>query len=380
MIDFKGVKKRDNLTVEVPLLVPVAELPTLLTFYNYLVVPNGATISEQARNPVGTGPFKFVSFTPGTQSTFAANPHYWQSGLPYVDKLVVNSSFTDSTAQMDALLAGDIDVFTQVPYTLAKENASNSQIRILNSAGSNWYQVCMRINHEPFTDVRVRQAMRLIADRPEIVAAGLDGYGTIGNDLEGDYCEHFASQLHRSQDIDQAKSLLKAAGKSDLTVTLPVAAAAPGLLESATVYAQQAKAAGVTVKLQTVSASSYFTPAGGYLSRPFGLDYCASSWPSLTMTYRAQFTKSAPYNDTAWGFQPGGAAAGALLAQAIAELNPAKAEQLWYEVQLQQFNEGGSIDFAQANYVDAIATNVQGLQTTKAGYLNDWHLLGAWFS
>ena len=380
MIDYERVRKRGNLTVEVPLLFPVAQFPTFTTFYNNLVVPNGTSISEQAHNPVGTGPFKFVSFQPGSQSVFAANPHYWQPGLPYVDKLIVDSSFTAPAAQMNALLAGDIHVFTQAPYTLAKENESNSQIEILNSIGGNWYQICMRINREPFTDVRVRQAMRLVANRPEIIAAGLDGYGTVGNDLLGKYCPYFASDLTRSQDIEQAKSLLKAAGKSGLTATLPVADAAPGLLESATVYAQQAKAAGINVILQNVSSSTYFTPSGGYLSRPFGLDYAAAASPSLPFDYLAQYQKSAPYNDTAWGLTPATAATDPLLAQAVGELNPSKAAELWHEVQLLQFNEGGALVFAQANFVDIISTSVHGLQTTKAGYLNDWYLLGAWLS
>ena len=382
MIDYERLRKRGNLTIEVPLLFPVAQFPTLMTSaaYNNLVVPNGTSISEQAHNPVGTGPFKFVSFQPGSQSVFAANPHYWQPGLPYLDKLIVDSSFTAPAAQMNALLAGDIHVSTIAPYTLAKENESNSQIEILNSIGGNWYQICMRINRDPWTDVRVRQAMRLIANRPEIIAAGLDGYGTVGNDLLGKGCTYFASDLTRSQDIEQAKSLLKAAGKSGLTATLPVADAAPGLLESATVYAQQAKAAGVNVILQNVSSSTYFTPSGGYLSRPFGLDYNAYSDPSLTVSYRGQYNKNAPYNDTAWGLTPATASTAPLLAQAVGELNPSKAAELWHEVQLLQFNEGGALVFAYAAFVDIIATNVHGLQTTMAGYLNNWHLLGAWLS
>ena len=107
-VDFKGLRKRDRLTVDVPLVRPCAQFPSLFTFLSVAtwIVPDGSSAKELARRPIGTGPFKFVSFTPGQQSVFEANRDYWEHGKPYVDRLVVDSSFTSSTALVNALLSG----------------------------------------------------------------------------------------------------------------------------------------------------------------------------------------------------------------------------------------------------------------------------------
>src|SRR5487761_2380798 len=80
--NFQAVRKRDTLTVEVPLNVPVAEFPTIFAYFDFPVVQNGATAKTAAKQPIGTGPFKYSSFTPGSQSVFDANPDYWESGKP----------------------------------------------------------------------------------------------------------------------------------------------------------------------------------------------------------------------------------------------------------------------------------------------------------
>ena len=381
VIDYSRVRKRGPLTVEIPLLIPVAQFPTLITYYNLYVIPAGATNSEIHARPIGTGPFKYVSFEPAVRSVFTANRDYWQHGKPYIDKLVVISSFTNETARLNALEAGTVNVNGSVPGVIANQLKGNPQIKLLNSVGGNIYQLFVRIDKPPFTDNRVRQALRLAADRPALVANGLDGYGAVANDLPGVFTEYYATKLpQRVQDIEKARSLLKAAGKEGLTFALPVADAAPGFTACATLYAEQAKAAGINVQITQVPAANYFSPSGGYLTRTAGLDSPAATPPSLTQQYRTSLRKGAPYNDTWWGYQPGGAAADALLAEAVGTLNPSRAEELWFEVQKLQYEQNGTLIYATANFLDAVASNVHGLRTTKAGYLNNWQLLDGWIN
>ena len=100
----------------------------------------------------------------------------------------------------------------------------------------------MRVDQAPFTDVRVRQAFRLMVDRNQMVRQVYSGHGRIGNDMYCPYDPSYPSKLaQRHQDIDQAKSLLKAAGQSDMAITLTTSPEDPGLLESAQVFAQNAK-------------------------------------------------------------------------------------------------------------------------------------------
>ena len=378
-VDFKRVRKLDRLTVEVPLLRPVAQFPTVLPGQNRGVIQNGATNSQLNSHPVGTGPFKFVSFTPGKQSIFAANPHYWEKGKPYVDKLVVDSSFTDENSRLNALLSGAIDVSPVFPFLPAKTYRNSHQVTVLRAASPLAYIIWMRVDKGPFADVRVRQAMKLIADRPALIEGALLGFGTLANDLQGGDTQYYASNLpQRSQDIEQAKSLLKAAGREGLSFALPTSNVFPGFTQSATLFAQQAKAAGVNVSVQEIPPATYYTSASGFLTRPICVD-AGASFPSLTVVYNQQYTATSPFNESHWGSQqPGGPAASRLITQAIAEPDPAKAEQLWAEVQSQQYNQGGALAWGTSDYLDAVGPKVQGLKTTAAFNLNNFRLLDGW--
>lgn len=128
-------------------------------------------------HPVGTGPFIFRSLIQGQYGSFARNPHYWDHGKPYVDKLTIYS-LADDTARLNALLGGQIDVMAQMPFAQARTGLSNS-FHLLRSPGLSAYAFYMAVDQAPFTDVRVRQALRLLADRQQLIDVALDGFGTV---------------------------------------------------------------------------------------------------------------------------------------------------------------------------------------------------------
>jgi peptide/nickel transport system substrate-binding protein len=98
------------------------------------------------------------------------------------------------------------------------------------------------------------------------------GYGTIGNDVFSPYDPSFPTDLpQREQDLDQAKSLLKAAGYSDLSIKLTTAPAAAGEVNMAQVFATHAKDAGINVQLDQHPVGTFYTDY--YMKVPFGMDY-----------------------------------------------------------------------------------------------------------
>src|SRR4051794_31700305 len=115
-IDLKKVRKVDAMTVEVPLLRPIAEFPSLLSFTYAVIIQDGF---KNWNKPVGTGAFRFGSFKPGANSTFTANPDYWR-GRPYVDELVIDTSYTNDNARLNALLGGTAGIVPNVPAALAR--------------------------------------------------------------------------------------------------------------------------------------------------------------------------------------------------------------------------------------------------------------------
>ena len=379
MVKFADVKKVNNLTVQVPLNYPVAQFPTIVAYSTFGVVQEGATIKSTAKHPIGTGPFEYVSFTPGSRSVFKANKNYWESGKPYVDQLIIDSSFTDTTSIMNALLSGTINLFPILPFVNAREQLSTKQVQIMESAAAECYMFAMRVDKGPFSDNRVREAFKLLIDRQAMIDGAWSGFGTVANDLICPYTEYFDSSLKRTQDVEKAKSLFKQAGVLGDTFVWPTSDSSPGMVESATILAEQATAAGVKVSVKVESASTYWTSAGGFGTRPCGQEVNQPA-ASLLTYYVAEYAKAAPYPDTHWGYQAGGAADEKLILDAIGATNPSKAKELWDQCQLQQFNQGGYIAWGSAPYVDAAANNVRGL-TAGAGFsYNNYRVCDGWIA
>src|SRR5262249_37351403 len=123
-----------------------------------------------------------------------------------------------------------------------------------------------------FNDVRVRQALRLVVDRPQLIDSALDGYGTVGNDVFSPFDRDFNHGLTRAADIPQAKALLKKAGHEKLTVALTTSPVATGTVAMATVLKQQAAQAGITIKLNQVDPGTFFS-SKNYLNWAFAQDF-----------------------------------------------------------------------------------------------------------
>ena len=193
----------------------------------------------------------------------------------------------------------------------------------------------------------------------------LSGYGTVANDLYSPFDACFNHSLpQRQQDIEQAKSLLKQAGKEGLSVDLHTTNGAAGMVESADVFATQAKAAGVTVNVK--NDPNYY--GDQYLKLAFSVDF----WG--TRNFLPQVANgsipTAPYNETHWPPKTGpGSNYLDLYNQALQETDPAKQCPIIQEMQSLEYNYGGYIIPFFNDLVDAYSSKVQGFKPSK-GTLN----------
>jgi peptide/nickel transport system substrate-binding protein len=365
-IDPKGMKKLDKRTVRLHLNRPDATILDALGQYIANIVPVGYSPAAVGKaNPnIGTGPYVLKSFTPGQQSVHVRNKNYWRSGQPYFDQVVI-IDFPDDTARVNALLGGQIDAMTDVPPAQVAVVQGHSGKRVLESPSAAWTPICMRVDAPPFNDVRVRQAMRLIADRPQMVAQALAGHGHIGNDLYAPFDPAFAHNLpQRHQDLDQAKSLLKAAGQSGLTIDLQSTNGALGMNEGAQVFAQQAKAAGVTVNVKILDSGAFYSSQ--YLKWTFSTDF----WG--TRNYLSQVAAgslpSSPYNETHW---PDAARQRflSLYTQALGTVDTKKRTAITHTMQAMEYQYGGYIVWGFSTLLDGYSSKVQGLKQGDRGVL-----------
>jgi peptide/nickel transport system substrate-binding protein len=360
-MDVAGIKKLDKYTVRIPLKTPDATIPQTLASYTFGIVPVGYQAYPHPQ--IGTGAYKLKSFTPGQQSVSVRNPNYWRTGEPYFDQVTI-IDFNDSTAQVNALLGGQIDAMTDLPASQVKILQARNLHALISKTGG-WLPLCMAIDIPPFDDVRVRQAMRLIVDRPLIIEQVLSGYGFTGNDLYSPFDPGYDHALpQRTQDISEAKSLLKSAGHSKLAIDLHTTNGASGMVELATVFQTQAQAAGVTVNVH--NDPNYY--GNLYLKLGFSVDF----WGTRSYLNQVQqgSLPTSPYNETHWPPKTGkGSNFESLYNQALAETDVGKRIEIEHEMQMLEYEIGGYIIPFFNDLIDGYANDVQGLKPSK-GTLN----------
>ena len=201
--------------------------------------------------------------------------------------------------------------------------------------------------------------MRLLVDRPQLINSAINGDATAASDVFSPYDPDFDSSLHRSQDIAQAKFLLKKAGKENLAVQLVTSPVSTGTVAMATALQQQAKAAGVNISLKTVDPTVFF--GANYKQWTFSQDFYNYS-PYLGQVAQSMLPTS-PFNETHWSLPH----YVNLNHQANATASPSVRREIKREMQLIDFNEGGYIIPAFIDALDAYSTKIIGYSAAKVG-------------
>jgi peptide/nickel transport system substrate-binding protein len=368
-IDPKGFKKLDNLTVKIGLLYPDTSIFLGCAKYASGIVPVG----YDPKNPVGSGPFKFVSFNPIQRMVLTRFDNFWRkdaSGvqLPYLDGIEY-VAFTDQTAIGNAVASSAVDAaagMAPAQYDLAK---ANPNMNTLVPQGYGYTTITMRVDKAPFQDVRVRQAMKLMLDRSQFINEVYAGKAIVANDIPAGQDPLYDKTIPQTtQDIERAKSLLKAAGHSNLTATMISYPETAYIEPQAQIFAQQAKGVGANISVQTVDSSTYY--AKDFLSVTLSLDFyfTATMWEALDYEFN---TLKAPYNETHWS-PPDFVA---LIKEARGETDSAKQKQKAADFQMLMKENDGVIITAFEGYPCALSTKFKGLVNDLANIgLNGSHL------
>ncbi|MDT0278157.1 ABC transporter substrate-binding protein [Blastococcus goldschmidtiae] len=179
---LKGVSMEvvDDLTVEYVLEEPNAAFPDVLTLApGWPFSPTAAAEfgPDAGSNPVGTGPFQFVSWQRDNALEVERNENYWRDGLPYLDGITFRP-IPDEDTRLASLESGDIQAMQSLRQsTIARardlEGVDNYEYLGNNSGGS-----LLNTSRPPFDDVRVRQALAYAIDQEELIEV-LGGTGMV---------------------------------------------------------------------------------------------------------------------------------------------------------------------------------------------------------
>jgi peptide/nickel transport system substrate-binding protein len=265
---FKGIlqkgatKKIDDYTIEFHLDAPNGNFPYMVSSdnYNAIILPADYK-GDFEKNFIGTGPFKFDSYTPKVGASFVRNPDYWGGQvLPARTEFVF---FADTQPQILALQGGQVDVINQLPVLSGVALLNDPNIEIIDLKAITHHQFHMRTDMDPFKDPRVRRAVALSLDRNKLVKGLMRGRAQLGNDspFAALYPSTDKTVAQRQQDLTEARQLMEAAGVGkgfEVTLTTERFLEIP---EYAQLVQNWVKEIGVDLKLNILDQDSYYGDA-----------------------------------------------------------------------------------------------------------------------
>lgn len=360
-VDLDASRATGERSIEFVLKRPTAEFPNVLAAFGAYIVPENA--SDFDKKPIGSGPFRFVSFTPGRSAVFRRNDDYWD-GAPHLEELEFVIA-NEESARVNALLGGQVEYAHELNPTTARAHGSKGRIDIVRLPNSAMQAFCMKTDRPPFDDKRVREAFFLIADRKELIDGALSGAGEIGNDLFGKGYEYYADALpQREQDLDKARALLKKADAERLKVTLDTSAVAAGFTEAASIFRDQAKKAGVTIEVEKGSKDSYWNDI---LDSGTLCCYRSGAMPIGTHISQRLLTDSTT-NATKWRHKD----FDALYQQAQSTRDKTERAAVYARTQRRLYSEGGFLVWGFADWIIGTLPRVKGVETKAPANTLDW--------
>jgi peptide/nickel transport system substrate-binding protein len=305
-LSTSNIEKVDDHTVKLHLDSPQIGVPEHLFHYPAMIVPKTFE-GDLVQQPVGTGPFLLEDYVETERATFVRREDYWRMGadgdpLPYLDRLVYIDLGEEESARIAALQSGQIDNIYNPGPDVWQAVKDLPGIGAYSASTAETFHIRMRVDMEPFNDVRVRQALKKCIDRQKMLDLALLGEGVLGHDtVFAPVHPEYAEKPIPEYDPEGARALLAEAGYPDgLTVELSTqqARAEPAMAQS---LKETAEAGGFTINLNILPSAQYWdiwteVPLGItiWAHRPLGIMI-----PALAFTADAEGNPGA-WNETRW--------------------------------------------------------------------------------
>ncbi|MER9702570.1 ABC transporter substrate-binding protein [Mesorhizobium sp. M0146] len=360
--------KSDGGDVVIALREPNVDLPYLMTDYHLIIQPNGGKDDPAAG--ISAGPYKVTVNQPGVRHGGEKFKGYWQGDkLGHADQveiIVIN----DPTARMAALQDRQVHMIDQVPPKVVDLVKRVPGVTIQNISGRGYCVFNMLCDAAPFNNNDLRRALKLAMDREEMVDKILRGYGAVGNDfpINASYPLFPEGVEQRAFDPDKAKFHYQKSGHSGPILLRTSEAAFPGAIDAALLLQQSCAKAGITLDVKREPSDGY--DENNWLKQPF----ITESWSGRStqdQMYSTAYLSTATWNDTHFfndRFDK-------LLIEARAEFDQKKRKDLYREMAIIVWNEGGSIIPMFRQYIDATGPGVNGFVKHPGRYMGNGYAL-----
>jgi peptide/nickel transport system substrate-binding protein len=169
-------------------------------------------------HPIGTGPYKFVSWDKDVAVKLIRNDQYW--GAAPAIKNVVIQIIPDNSARASAMMAGEIDAMAQVdPASIAALKEKN--IPLYEAPGMNINYMAFDVTRPPFDEPKLREAIIRAINVPELVQQLYLGYSIPAYSVLPSFVPGYAAGVKNFEyDVEKAQSLLKECGAENLSIKM----------------------------------------------------------------------------------------------------------------------------------------------------------------
>ncbi|MBM4422335.1 MAG: ABC transporter substrate-binding protein [Chloroflexi bacterium] len=255
----------DDFTVKLALDGAKLDVPESLFHYPAQIMHRSFDGDITSGKNPGTGPYSLKEYKVGERVIVERREGYWQNGLdgqplPYLDRIEFIDLGNDQTAAVAALQAGQVDTIYDLTVDsflalrgdtkFTMNPANTSQVRVMR----------MRVDLDPWTDNRVRSALKKCQDRQKILDTAYFGEGLLAHDMHVSpvHPDYFPMDVPE-YDPEGAKALLAEAGYPDgVDFKISVGTGWTDVVAYAETLAQDAKAGGFNITLDTMPNSAYW--------------------------------------------------------------------------------------------------------------------------
>lgn len=218
------------------------------------IIPEG-TFDQQKSQPVGSGPFRFVSFDASQNMVeFAAFPEYWD-GPTKIAKLRVKT-VTDASAMQAELQTGGVDI-APVPSNLPPDSLRSlgelDNLKVEQFEGSNIQYLGLNTQSAPLDKLKVRQAIGYAIDREKIIKELLLGQAKIGSSILPTGSWAYSPGVQYSFDPEKSRQLLKESGYNNEPLKFKYSTGNAAYNQYAQAIQNSLIEVGLNVQIETVS-------------------------------------------------------------------------------------------------------------------------------
>ena len=255
---INGVEVLDDYTVKVTTEKPMAAILNNLAHTTIAILSEKATKEagdKFGQNPVGSGPYKFVSWQSGDRVTLEAFPEYWQGEAPV--KNVVFRNIVEETNRTIGLETGELDIIYDIQGMDKNKLKDDDRFVVIEGPQVSMTYLGFNMKKAPYDNPKVREAISYAIDQKPIIDTVFLGAGEAANSIIGPNVWGYYDVEKYTQDIEKAKALLAEAGYPNGFKAKIWVNDNPVRRDTAVILQDQLKQIGIDLAIETVEWGAF---------------------------------------------------------------------------------------------------------------------------